>query len=252
MKRFAKMLMATGLVAASLPTFAMDVAQGARFGAGGGRYSGEANTRAFDGAGNPAPINCAVLAPGSNQVAANECGSKSITGTYGGEVGYTINLADFYADVGLNMLRTKSGEEDLWRTDLLFTVGYYLNENWSLFAGFRRGWQGDGIFNDDVFEEIGPYVGLGFGGIPLGGWGTLNLSAAYNFDEVKNFPIDGEDLDYPGISLKFGMNFRNTPHSIQLRLQRFEGDDSISGVGRVDYDLEETWAVLSYVFTLAW
>jgi hypothetical protein len=258
MKRFAKMLMATGLAVASLPALALDIAQGARVGVGGGRYSGEANTSLSDPGGNPIAVNCAAI--GSNQVGPNECGLKSVTGTYGGEFGYTLNLADFYADLGLNMLRTKSGDEDLWRTDLLFTVGYYLSENWSLFAGLRRGWQGDGIFNDDVFEEIGPYVGLGFGGIPIGSWATLNMSAAYNFDKVKNFPNDDSDLDYPGISLKFGMNFKNTPHSLQLRLQRFSGDDSlrISPADpdcpscRVDFDLEETWAVLSYVFTLAW
>ena len=248
MKRWAMMLMASGLLAASLPTFAMDMAQGARVGVGGGRYSGEANTRPFDGTGTPLSVTCP---DGSTST---ECTAKSVTGTYGGEIGYTINIADFYADLGLNLLRTASGDEDLWRTDLLFTVGYYLTENWSLFAGVRRGWQGDGVFNDDAFEEIGPYVGVGYGGIPLGGWGTLNMSAAYNFDKVKNFPLEDEELDYPGVSLKFGMNFKNTPHSVQLRLQRFSGDDSVSvgSAGRVDYDLEETWAVLSYVFTLAW
>ncbi len=234
---------------ASLPSHAMDVAQGARFGAGGGRYSGEASTRLFDGSGNPAvfPVPCP---DGSTS---SECKGVSVTGTYGGELGYTLSLSDFYADVGLNMLRTKSEDQNLWRTDLLFTVGYYLTENWSLFGGFRRGWQGDGIFNDDVFQELGPYLGVGFGGIPLGGWGTLNVSAAYNFDKVKDFPVDGKDLDYPGVSLKLGMNFKNTPHSLQLRLQRFSGDDSLAvGPGRLEYELEENWAVLSYVFTLAW
>jgi hypothetical protein len=262
MKMIGTAMLAVAAGATSVPVFAMDMGQGARFGAALGRYSGEASTRPFDAGGNPFAIPCPI----PDGPPATECSAKGVSATYGGELGYTLNLADFYADVGLNLLRTKSGGDNLWRTDLLFTVGYYITDNWSAFAGFRRGWQGDGVFNDDVFEETGPYVGFGYGGIPLGGWGTLNMSAAYNFDEVKNFPIDGEDLDYPGISLKFGMNFRNTPHSLQLRLQRFSGDDSVALIdadpqneipdgttlGRFEYDLEETWAVLSYVYTLAW
>jgi hypothetical protein len=262
MKKLGIAMLALAAGMASVPVYAMDMGQGARFGAGLGRYSGEATAFIFDFEGNPLAIPC----PPEGEPVSSECRQEGVTATFGGELGYTINLADFYADIGLNLLRTKSEEQNLWRTDLLFTLGYYLTENWSIFAGVRRGWQGDGVFNDDQFEELGPYVGFGYGGIPLGGWGTLNMSAAYNFDKVENYPIPVEELDYGGISLKFGMNFRNTPHSLQLRLQRFSGDDTVeifdtdSGneipdgtfLGRFDYELEETWAVLSYVYTLAW
>src|ERR1044071_7913943 len=158
MKRFTKMLMVTGLGLASLPSWGMDITQGARIGAAVGRYSGHGEVSTFD--------------PSGTFVPAFSAESTNVRATYGGEVGYTINLADFYADVGLNLLRVRFADQDNWRTDLLFTLGYYLNDNWSLFAGFRRGWQGDGVFNDETFKEFGPYVGVGFGGIPLGGWGS--------------------------------------------------------------------------------
>jgi hypothetical protein len=243
MNRFVAVLLVIGLGAASLPAAAMDVAQGARFGLGLGRWSDDAKTHLTDVTTNTDLGNS---------------DSTNVRLTYGGEVGYTLTLGDFYSDVGLNLLRVKFEESQNWRTDLLFTVGYYINDNWSVFAGIRRGWQGDGVFKDDVFNEFGPYAGVGFGGLPLGGWGILNTSFAYNFDKVRDFPLDGTDFSYPGVSVKLGLNFKGTPHSLQLRLQRFSGDGSVDGqldngdTGRFDFKLTETWAVLSYVFTLAW
>jgi len=146
MKRFATMLLVAGLGATSLPAVAMEMGQAARFGAAVGRYSSELKVEGFDS--------------GGNLVAGGDVTNVKLT--YGGELGYTITLSDFYADIGLNMLKVRLQNVDNWRTDALFTVGYYLNDNWSLFAGFRRGWQGDGVFKQDKFREIGPYLGFGF------------------------------------------------------------------------------------------
>jgi hypothetical protein len=229
----------------------MDTTQAARLGVGAGRYGINFRETGYDTTGARVT---------------DELGFKNVQATYGGEFGYTLTMSDFYTDAGLNMLRTKQGDDTTWRTDLLLTVGYYLNDNWSLFAGFRRGWQGDGVFKQDKFEEIGPYVGFGFGGIGLGNWGLLNTSFAYNFDRVKRLFASVPDTDrnksfnYPGLSLKLGLNFKGTPHSLQLRVQRFGNSSSVGVIddatgtpaGRIDFNLTETWAVLSYVFTLAW
>lgn len=250
MKRFATMLLVAGLGATSLPAFAMEMGQAARFGAAVGRYSAADRLRGFDNTG----------APQSDELTFN-----TVKFTYGGEAGYTVTLGDFYADAGLNILRTKLGDEQLWRTDLLLTAGYYINDNWSVFAGFRRGWQGTDVFNSSRFWEAGPYVGFGLGGMQMGPHLVFNSSFAYNFDRVKGFfrDVAGTPGDfeyyYPGISAKFGLNLKGTPHSLQLRLQRFGRgntvpiiDGSGNRLGRVDFNFTETWAVLSYVFTLAW
>lgn len=252
MKRFAIMLLASGLGAASLPSYAMEMGQATRLGASVGRYEGVGRVRGFDPSGTPVT---------------DEITNRTVRLTYGGELGYTITMADFYADLGLYALRVKFQDEQNWRTDLLATFGYYINDSWTVFAGFRRGWQGPHIFNDDTFKELGPYVGFGYGGIPLGGGWNMNTTAAYNFDKVKNFPgapagfhTEPSDFNYPGISLKLSVNKKGTPHSLQLRLQRFSKgasdqiiDDSTgSSIGRVDFNLTETWALLSYVFTLGW
>jgi len=238
MKRFAMMLLVTGLGVSSLPAAAMEMGQAARFGAAVGRYSSGLKVEGFDSGGN--------LVVGGDVT--------NVKLTYGGELGYTLTLSDFYADVGLNMLRVRLQNVDNWRTDALFTVGYYLNDNWSVFAGFRRGWQGDGVFKQDKFREIGPYLGFGFGGMPLGSWGVFNSSFAYNFDRIENIAGTDIDFSYPGVSAKFGLNLKGTPHSLQLRVQHFWGDKSqgFDDGSRIDIDLKETWAVLSYVFTLGW
>jgi hypothetical protein len=250
MKRLAIVSLVLGACAASTSTYAMEMTQGARLGAALGRYGNEDRIRGFDQTGNPTTP---------------ELGLTTVELTYGGELGYTLTFGDFYSDIGLNVLRTKAGDEKFWRTDGLFTLGYYITDNWSVFAGVRRGWQGDGVFNSKKFWEFGPYVGFGYGGIPLGGWGTMNTSFAYNFDRVEGFFRDipntppGFDYYYPGISVKLGMNVKGTPHSLQLRLQRFGRGNTVpvqdsggNNIGRIDFNFTETWAVLSYVFTLAW
>jgi hypothetical protein len=124
---------------------------------------------------------------------------------------------------------------------------------WSVFIGVRRGWQGDGIFNDDAFEELGPFFGGGFGGVNIGrGW-TLNAAASLNLSKVDNFPSDGQDLDYPGLGLRVGVSPPNSPHALQLRVQSFSGDDKVvfDTGERIEYELKETYVLLSYLYRLA-
>jgi hypothetical protein len=238
MKRWTSVLIVIGLGASSVPAAALEIAQAARVGAAAGRYAGHLKDERFDSGG--------ALADGGD--------ATNVKLTYGGEVGYTFTFGDAYADLGLNMLKVRLQDNDNWRTDLLLTVGYYLNDKWSLFTGLRRGWQGGKLFNDDQFEELGPYLGFGFGGVQLGQSLLFNSSFAYNFDRVKDFAGAGTGFAYPGVSAKLGLNLKGTPHSLQLRVQHFWGDQSdlFADGSRRDLELRETWAVLSYVFSIGW
>ena len=240
MKRFAAGLFAAGMVAASLPAYSMDVVNTFRVGASAGRYSGDATVDVFDTDGQT------LLFSG---------GAKGVGLTWGVPIGYTLTLGNFYGDLGLETLWVEQ-QDPTNRTDLLLTLGYYITDNWTVFAGLRRGWQGEGRrpFHQDDFNELGPYVGFGYGGIPLGKAVLLNIAAAYNFDRIRNFFQTEKDFDYPGVSLRLGLNMKGTPHSVQLRVQRFSGDDRFvfSDGSALNVELKEWWAVMSYVYSIGW
>lgn len=177
---------------------------------------------------------------------------------YGAQVGLTAGWGSFSADVAIDYLRLDLPEA-IDRTDLLLTLGYLIGSHGSVFAGYRFGFQGDGFFNDDIFKETGPFIGAGIGGIEVGAV-TLSSSLAWNFSQIEDFPVDGQETDYDGISLKLGGALKSHPqHVVQLRYQMFEGDDSsrldVNDDGVADaileLDVEESYLQLFYLYNFA-
>ncbi len=177
---------------------------------------------------------------------------------YGLQAGISAGYGDFFADLGLEYQRIDFGGDSLDRTDILLSAGYLLNDLWSVFAGYRQGMQGDGVFNDDTLSERGFFIGAGVGGMEMGPM-VMGASLAYNLSKVDDFPVDGADFDYPGISLKVSASLKAYPqHGFQLRYQRFNGDDSLffqndvgQDIGRLDYELTESYVQLSYLYNFA-
>lgn len=181
---------------------------------------------------------------------------------YGLQAGLNASYGNWFGDLAVDYLRFEFEDDKVHRTDLVLTAGYRIGDNFSVFAGFRKSTQGDGVFNDDVFEEDGPLVGAGVGGIAAGAL-VLGASLAANFSELEfsdaeEFDGLGSDVDYDGLSLKLSAALKSRPnHSLQLRLQRYEGDDSANvgdadgGVTRIDIELEEKYVQLYYIYSFA-
>lgn len=150
---------------------------------------------------------------------------------YGIQTGIGTAFGDFFVDFGLDLLNIKTEPDEAKRTDIVLTGGYFIGSNWTVFGGIRDGRQGDGFFDKknkegNEFHEQGVFLGGGVGG--QAGAVRLDGSLAVNFSKVKDF-AGGDDLDYPGISVKFAGSLASMPqHGLQLRYQRFSGDDSIA------------------------
>lgn len=177
---------------------------------------------------------------------------------YGLHGGATLGMGRLFADFAIEGTRLEFGgdSEELERTDMAFTLGYRVHDHVSVFGGYRMGMQGEGLFNDDGFEEAGPFAGAGVGGIAAGPL-LLGASAAYSFGEAE-IPDTFGEFDYGGISLKFSVSPAQAPqHSVQLRYQNFDGDESLrldadgDGVNDTTFnvELEETYFQLFYVYT---
>lgn len=177
---------------------------------------------------------------------------------YGVQTGLSAHTTRFFADLGLDYTRLKFEGDELDRTDLLFTAGFKPGAGTSLYGGYRISSSGDGLFNDDTFKEYGFFAGAGIGDIAAGAL-ILGASAAYNFSEIEDYLAEGRGFDYRGFSIKLGAALRSAPgHSLQLRYQKFEGDDdrvearSVDDVPVVvDFELEETYLQLYYLYSFA-
>ncbi|MDP9141670.1 MAG: hypothetical protein M3O62_12860 [Pseudomonadota bacterium] len=149
--------------------------------------------------------------------------------SYGIQTGFSSAYGDFFTDIAIEyqMVDTDTNAE-LDRTDILVSAGSLVGDHLSFFAGYRRGMQGDGAFNDDTFSESGLFVGAGVGGMSMGPI-IVGSSVAYNLSEAKDFPQEGSSFLYKGISVKLSASLASLPaHSLQLRYQRFNGDDTVS------------------------
>lgn len=143
---------------------------------------------------------------------------------YGAQLGFSAGMQNFFGDVAIEYLAVDS-DADLDRTDILLTGGYLIGQHWSAFAGYRKGMQGSGAFDDETFNESGFFVGGGVGGVEMGPL-LFGSSLAYNFSQAKDFPFDGDEFDYGGLSVKVSVSPKSMPqHSLQLRYQRFTGDE---------------------------
>lgn len=186
----------------------------------------------------------------SGEVLASGRSDDSWELSYGLQTGFSLAYWDFFGDVAIEYLKVESDAVDQ-RTDVLLTLGYLIGRHWSAFAGYRRGMQGDSAFNDDNFSEAGGFLGAGVGGLEAGPL-LLGASFAYNLSEVDDFLPQGK-FDYDGFSLKFSMSPASMPqHSLQLRYQRFTGDESnkpvdLDGDGTADVVIDNVELTESYV-----
>ncbi|HEY1076628.1 MAG TPA: hypothetical protein VGE51_08050 [Fontimonas sp.] len=191
--------------------------------------------------------------------------------SYGIQTGLSSAYGDFFTDLAIEyqMVDTDT-DAKLDRTDILLSVGSLVGDHMSFFAGYRRGMQGDGAFNDDTFSESGLFVGTGVGGMSMGPI-IAGASVAYNLSEAEDFPQRGSSFLYKGISVKLSASLASLPaHSLQLRYQRFTGDDTVSseladasttpvdidedgvadGFFQLDrVDLTETYIQLTYLYS---
>lgn len=187
---------------------------------------------------------------------------------YGLATGLTAGFGDFFADAGLEYLASEfaggAGSVEFDRVDILLTLGYLVGARGSVFGGFRVSKQGSEVFDDDLQDEEGFFIGAGLGGLDMGSV-LISASAAYNFSELKEAGFsttgsDQPDVDYDGFSVKLAAALKAKPqHSLELRVQRFNGDDSFSAVADFDGDgvaeevrasaeFTETYVQLTYLY----
>lgn len=171
---------------------------------------------------------------------------------YGLLLGTTAAVGRFFADLGIEASQYAESD-DFFRSDALLTVGAYLGDRWTAFAGYRHATFGDGVFSEtDGNTETGPFLGGGVSFHP-GEKFALGASLAFNFLKLS---LDGEtidDVDLNGASVKVQGSFLGTPHSIFLRWQHFKGDTEEAGV--YEYEYTEDYVNLGYQATfdfIAW
>ncbi len=177
---------------------------------------------------------------------------------YGGQLAPWVKYGKFFGEVSLDLLRYKIDGEDTDRTDIIPAVGYTVGNQGTVFVGYRRGMQSDSFFSDKSFSEKGFVFGAGLGNLPMDSV-VFNLSAAYNLSKVDGFGIGGKNFDYNGFSIKVGAALAEHPeHRLQLRYQRFSGNDSANidvngdeAVDRVKSKLEEDYLQLIYLYNFA-
>ena len=166
--------------------------------------------------------------------------------SFGLLTGYTMALESIFFDLGLEY-QTVNGDgdsADFDRTDVLLSVGTFLPRDFSVSAGYRFGWQGDGFLDDDFYRETGPFVGVGFPTFPVFADWEMSTSAAVNFTEL-DLPGVSQDIDFFGLSGRAAVSKPGLPHTFGLRVQRFNGDVREGGT---KLELTETYAHLFYQF----
>ena len=174
---------------------------------------------------------------------------------FGVLAGTTVGVGRFYADLGVEFLGFSDGddldgdgvEDDTFRTDLLLNLGFYIGDRWVAFIGYRNAAYGDGFNSDEGgYVQRGPFFGGGFS-FRAGERLSFGASLAYNAMklEINGSAIDEFDLN--GVSAKLQMNVLETPHSVFLRYQHFNG--SIDEPGVFEYEYNEGYLTLGYQAT---
>lgn len=171
---------------------------------------------------------------------------------YGITTGLTYRIDSLFFDVALEYFRQEIDPDSVDRTDVLPSVGIFIGDHWSAFAGYRIGKQGDGLFDDEIQDEQGFFFGIGAGGFSLGSF-NLNASIAYNLSEIDGASDEGisfSDVDYDGVVLKIAASPKSSPqHSFEFRAQRFEGDGEVTdGTNFLPFELTETYLFGGYIY----
>ncbi len=184
--------------------------------------------------------------------------------SYGLQTGLSAAYANFFVDLAVEYQMVDADSNNLDRTDLLLSAGSLVGDHLQFFAGYRRGMQGDGVFDDETFSESGLFIGAGVSGMSMGPL-VLGTSVAYNLSEASDFPQPGTGFLYKGVSVKLSASLASLPgHSLQLRYQRFNGDGPANILGPLDLnddgtpdgflqidrvELTETYIQLTYLYS---
>lgn len=165
---------------------------------------------------------------------------------YGLLLGSTLAMGRFFADLGLEY-SAYADESDTYRTDGLLNFGVYIGDRWVAFAGYRHATFGDGFFSDESGNiEKGPFFG---GGVSFRAGQRISLGASLAYN-LLTLEVDGRninDFDLTGLSAKLQMNVLDTPHSVFLRYQQFDGDINTPGI--FAYEYQATYLNLGYQMT---
>jgi len=176
-----------------------------------------------------------------------ENGVSETTHPWSAGLGVGLGISRAFIDLNLEYfdLRTKFPFKDnIKRTDLALTAGARILDWLSAFGGVRRAWEGSKIFNNDIWDEYGFYLGPGIGPFPLGDALRLSMSAAYNFNRITD-PVSGDYIAYNGISGKLRLGLARTGHAVELRYQRFKTNPN----NAFALDNTNTYLLLGYVYT---
>lgn len=185
--------------------------------------------------------------------------SNTSEGQYGALGGMGLVAGRFFADLGVEVDQySKKRDSDfdgsldtsIYRSDALLTLGAFIGDRWTVFAGYRHATFGDGVFSEKPNTigntENGPFLGGGVSFHP-GKRLSLSSSAAYNFLKVSSDGTTFDEFDLNGFSLKLQMAFLGTPHAIFLRWQRFHGD--VTYPNDHSYEYTEDYINLGYQAT---
>lgn len=178
-------------------------------------------------------------------------GSRTDSNAYGVQVGFGASIGRIFVDWGMDYQHVANDYLD--RTDYLFTGGVFIGDRWSVFGGYRAGNYSDDFTatsaDSNYYQATGPFAGGSFSQ-RIGDRVALNLALAYNVVEYSDEQGVALDISANGISGKLQANILDTPHSIYLRAQAFNGEDDSN-----TFEFKENFVQLGYTFTfdlLSW
>ena len=177
-----------------------------------------------------------------------------------GGLGVVIATGNWYFDANYSSSLNAEAEDDsteeinFQRTDIRLTIGYFIQENISLFGGYTVGeseFKAYGSGDVITFTASGPYGGIGFN-LPHGD-NTFSLAAALavldSDIETSFLPAEsGLTADGFGYSFSAGYNIplkSDTGIIIKANYQKYDYDNWTSGGIDVDTKAPETLLVLN-------
>lgn len=162
---------------------------------------------------------------------------------YGILLGTTVGVGRFFGDLGTE-LTTYAEKQDVdgdgtldnyYRSDILATLGAYIGDRWTAFAGYRDALFGTRVYSEKNGDtEKGPFVGGGVSFRP-GDKVAIGVSLAYNFLKLSFQGQTIDNFNLNGLSGKVQASLLGTPHSVFLRWQHFKGDTDRPGVYAYEY-----------------
>jgi hypothetical protein len=169
---------------------------------------------------------------------------------FGAFLGANLVGTKFYGDLGVEFLDV----DDFDLTEIIGSGGIFLNPHWNIFIGYRLATQGDGVMDDEFYQEKGPVAGITFSKRVFES-NTFSMTAAYNrskfdFSDAKDDTADGFVA-----KVQYGW-IRKQHHAVGIRVRAFyfdsesEDDNPNSDIPiRTSRSLEETYTTVYYQIT---